>query len=343
VNNSYITFDGLVADAINCTDNGAFYITDNIYGGLTTDIVIKNGTARNASRAPNVLSWAGNGILTNPGRTNHQFINNDIYNNGYQGHGHGIYNTGGGNLIDSNRIYNNAAYGIHLYNGWGYGVDDNVVRNNVIYGHPYRAVIIESGWNNLFSGNLVHENGRGLDIYGSGQRILSNTIYDNSGFCIWLEGSGHQVKSNACYRNEYDTIGGNLAQSDVSNNSFGVSTTPPTSSENSSSAPSNPTVPDVLSSPTGLTAECTTDGRNFTVRWNPVPGADRYYLRVDYAANNVQGAWYIEQGPDYNIDQYNGTSFSAPVIPGHVYWWWVHGANPSAGLGPASWGEFTCR
>ncbi len=44
-----------------------------------------------------------------------------------------------------------------------------------------------------------------------------------------------------------------------------------------------PVVPGV---PTGLAAQCNPNG-TFTVRWNAVAGADNYYLRIDYLANNV--------------------------------------------------------
>ena len=47
-----------------------------------------------------------------------------------------------------------------------------------------------------------------------------------------------------------------------------------------------------LVEPSGLAAQCN-DGRTFTVSWNPVVGAENYYLRVDYVANNANGNWYI--------------------------------------------------
>jgi len=91
-----------------------------------------------------------------------------------------------------------------------------------------------------------------------------------------------------------------------------------------------------------MRAECTSDGRNFTVFWSSVAGADNYYLRVDYVNNNYGGNFNFEQGLDYYLDQYNGTSFSAPVVRGQSYNWWVHGANATVGIGPYSWATFSC-
>src|SRR5262245_34023838 len=97
-----------------------------------------------------------------------------------------------------------------------------------------------------------------------------------------------------------------------------------------------------VAAPTGLTSNCSSDAKTFTVKWYPVPDAQSYYLRVDYVANNVNGRWYIADGVDYNLDDYTNTTFTGNVVAGQTYSWWVHAANSTTGIGPWSSGVFTC-
>jgi hypothetical protein len=98
-----------------------------------------------------------------------------------------------------------------------------------------------------------------------------------------------------------------------------------------------------LTAPTGLISSCSADGKSFTLKWNSVGGAQYYYLRADYLANNTATEWLVASGYDHNLDQYVGTSYTAPVISGKAYAWWVHGANAAEGVGPSSAGAFTCN
>jgi hypothetical protein len=103
-------------------------------------------------------------------------------------------------------------------------------------------------------------------------------------------------------------------------------------------AASNQTLP----APTGLSSQCATNLQTFTVSWNAVSGADNYYLRVDYVANNVNGQWFITNNVDYSLDAYTQTSFTGTVIPGQPYKWWVYASNAASGAGPSTSGNFTC-
>jgi hypothetical protein len=92
-----------------------------------------------------------------------------------------------------------------------------------------------------------------------------------------------------------------------------------------------------------MVAQCSKDLKTVTVSWDPVPGAENYYLRIDYLANNVPGQfWYVTDGLDYYLDAYGATSFTASIIPGQSYNWWVHGANSTAGIGPYTTKSFQC-
>ena len=97
-----------------------------------------------------------------------------------------------------------------------------------------------------------------------------------------------------------------------------------------------------LTAPTEVNASDNSYSTKVGMNWNAIPGAESYYLRVDYGDNNAGDDWYIVPGEDFNLDEYQGMTFTAPVIPDHTYSWWVHGANSSSGLGPASGGTFSC-
>jgi hypothetical protein len=101
--------------------------------------------------------------------------------------------------------------------------------------------------------------------------------------------------------------------------------------------------PQPMVAPTGLTTQCAADGKMFTVKWNAASGAASYYLRVDYLANNVAPAWFMNDGKDYNQDAYTQTSFTAPAVPGQQYNWWVHSASATGEIGPVASGTFNCK
>ena len=89
-----------------------------------------------------------------------------------------------------------------------------------------------------------------------------------------------------------------------------------------------------LAAPAVGVSQCNYDG-TFTLSWDSVPGADNYYVRIDYLNDNI---W---ESPDYYLDGYQGTAVTGSVISGQEYVWWVHGANSSE-IGPYIWGSFMC-
>lgn len=83
----------------------------------------------------------------------------------------------------------------------------------------------------------------------------------------------------------------------------------------------------VLPAPTGLTATCAADAKSVTVSWQPVSGAESYYLRFK-DANGVQT----------NYDQYVPTSKVQTITPNLDYEWWVHAYSSTAGTFDPNWG-----
>ena len=98
------------------------------------------------------------------------------------------------------------------------GVNNNIVRNNEVYGQPSRSVIITAGSQNQFYNNVVHDNGMGLVIMGNSQVITGNTIYSNGLYCMLLFESRHWVENNSCYSNELDSIYDEGTASTIVNN-----------------------------------------------------------------------------------------------------------------------------
>ncbi|TSC86911.1 MAG: hypothetical protein G01um10148_16 [Parcubacteria group bacterium Gr01-1014_8] len=86
--------------------------------------------------------------------------------------------------------------------------------------------------------------------------------------------------------------------------------------------------------PTGLQASCKPAGDEVTLSWNASPGAANYGIRIIQVGSQIF----------HKIEEwFQGTTFTASVVPGTNYSWWVH-ANPAVGtLGDYTMGTaFTC-
>ncbi len=111
------------------------------------------------------------------------------------------------NVIESNRIYDNArgyvraAAGIRLY-----GAPNNVVTGNVSHDNEDSGIEIHVGSDDaVVSNNITYDNGdHGIDVYKSpGPRILSNTVRGNVTAGINAEGgsSGALIENNIAVDN----------------------------------------------------------------------------------------------------------------------------------------------
>jgi parallel beta-helix repeat protein len=137
-----------------------------IYVGATTDSTITNNTSFDNSDA---------GIYLVNGSTGIQVIGNDTYQNarGYTRAAPGIDVRSPGNEIIGNTSHDNEDSGIQFYTGG----DNNLAANNVIYHNK--------GW----SSTLGVIGDHGIDDLGvRGNRIISNSIYDNVTAGINVEG-----------------------------------------------------------------------------------------------------------------------------------------------------------
>ncbi len=219
----YIIVDGFVLDGVTETSENAVKIT--VGGGLPAahHIRIANSEIKNAPRS---------GVLTTNAADYNEFINLDVHDNGTNNTlDHGLYLATSYNLVERCRVHNNAAYGVHVYQGTANMASGNIVRNNLIYGNngPYAfGIILSSGAGNQAYNNVIRGNTGGIQVdYGApqGTLIYNNTIYANSSsYAIYIgsESSGAVVRNNILYRNSSDSITDNGASTTTSNNLMGT-------------------------------------------------------------------------------------------------------------------------
>jgi parallel beta-helix repeat protein len=118
---------------------------------------------------------------------------NRIYGlNGGSGYSHAIYAADSTTnwTIEDNDIYDNGAYGIHLYGTGSTLPSGFIIRRN----HTYRN-------------GTANVNGTGIITYGPGHQILANRVFDNRNEGILLRAaSGTMVDSNVVYANAFAGI-----------------------------------------------------------------------------------------------------------------------------------------
>ena len=148
--------------------------------GLIEGIYLSEGTNHIRFRNCEVKGAKRHGVLvTNrTGATNfNEFINLKVHDNGTTYHlDHGFYISTSYNLVQNCEVYANAAYGIHIYNGYaGQRADGNIVRGNRVHDNSTlgsgSGIIASSGSGNFVYNNVVwNHRGSGIDV-GSAQSL----------------------------------------------------------------------------------------------------------------------------------------------------------------------------
>ena len=210
VNTKYIVVNGFIIDAIDVTYQ-ALKIAGST-GNQAHHIRIQNSEVKNAKAT---------GILTAPGSNGNQFINLNTHHHGYglfQGgvtqvqYNYAFYLNGSNNLIEGCRIWNQGSWGIHIYNGFDGNSNNNVIRNNRVYGNGVKknsgGIIIGAGSGNIVYNNLVYNNtGKGIQLSRKA-KAFNNTIYNNNGIAIQLAYSGgsSEVRNNIIWQNGTNAV-----------------------------------------------------------------------------------------------------------------------------------------
>ncbi len=115
-----------------------------------------------------------------------EFINLKVHGNGTSRLGHGFYVCGNDMTIRDCDVYDNAGYGIQVYNSADPGCSTNTqIYNNTIHDNQGDGgVTLNHGDNILFYNNFVYNNLNGVEVsYGNptNTQIDSNTIHNNGG------------------------------------------------------------------------------------------------------------------------------------------------------------------
>jgi Right handed beta helix region/Protein of unknown function (DUF1565) len=200
----YVVIDGFIIDAVNVAYEAVKITYSN---SAAHHIRIKNSE---------VMNSPGSGILITRNRRlipdHNEFIDLEIHDNGATDFAHGMYIASSNNVVRNSRVYRNAGWGIHVYNG-DYPkqtADDNVIRDNEIFdnglvGGRGPGIILSSGNNNTAYNNLLWGNKGGIQIdYGASRaKAFNNTIYANAyGIYVGSESEHASVKNNVVYQNE---------------------------------------------------------------------------------------------------------------------------------------------
>ncbi len=215
--NRYIVIDGLTIDGQAQPTTGTGIALSAYNWGDIHHVRIINNEIKNTK----------NDGLTGGHGTYLEVVNNSIHDVGSAapGYAHGFYSVVANSMIEKNKIYNAAGYGLHFYNNFGgAGMDNNIVRYNMVYGNR-DAGILASGTNMQIYANAVYSNGsEGISGTQGGSNIYvyNNTVYGNGSYGIVNSTvSGMVVKNNISYRNgtNFAAFGTGTVQS---NNLIGV-------------------------------------------------------------------------------------------------------------------------
>jgi len=209
IGTQYIIIDGLILDGTN-VGVGTVKITWGTSHPPAHHIRIQNSEVRNSPKQ---------GILVDDGSNYNEFINLDIHDNGDNDFNHGMYINSKNNIIQDCRIFQNAGWGVQIYNHrLPEEAENNMVIKNKIYdnarvGNRGYGIVLGSGRGNKAYNNLIWGNQGGIEIgYGgsSNTEVHNNTIYGNkgnNGSCIHVGNSrDDSVKNNICWDNGQDII-----------------------------------------------------------------------------------------------------------------------------------------
>lgn len=176
------------------------------------DIIIRNNEIHNTKSSAIHVSASGSGKPYNI-----QFINNHIHHIGFPYSGYGFY-VGGNNLLFKGNIIHDAPFGMHNKKLYNSVIEDNIVYNcGGKYEHSSgfktngSNIAIwddEAGDNNIIRNNIVYGaracSGHwcaGIHVKSSNTLIVNNIVYNNSVGIYTPSGKDNIIRNNILYKN----------------------------------------------------------------------------------------------------------------------------------------------
>lgn len=195
----YIIVDGITIDA-----------KDGWHGVQTGigshHIRIMNSEIKNAKHQ---------GFLSVEGSAYFELINLRIHDNGTNDFAHGVYINTSNHLVKDCEIYRNAGWGVHIYSGYSFKPNNNLIVNNKVYdnartGSRGSGIGIYSGNGNKAINNIIWGNKSGVTTNwgASNTKIFNNTIYGNlmDGINVGEQSWDTQIINNISYKNSQQNI-----------------------------------------------------------------------------------------------------------------------------------------
>lgn len=173
-NNTFYDMTGPVADkggyGVLCTFNDSTIITNNNFEGTSRHCIYLSAATRRANVSGNICKGSEYAPISLFAGTT---VGNEVYDNVITGNqfiglgtalanSHGIPMTGNiyNNTISNNIVKNARNYGLMMQAASATQYPhDNVISGNIIVGSQSFGMSIDDGVNNLFSGNIIKDNG----------------------------------------------------------------------------------------------------------------------------------------------------------------------------------------
>jgi parallel beta-helix repeat protein len=155
-----------------------------------------------------VINAPGQGVLV-AGHHN-ELLRLRVHGNGLSDFDHGIYISSPDNLVDGCEVYQNAGWGVHVYNGEATDADRNTVRNNRIHdnarvGRRGAGIVLSSGEDNIAYNNIIFGNKHGIqvDLNAVRSRLYNNTLFaqGNDGILVGAGATDTDIRNNLLFDN----------------------------------------------------------------------------------------------------------------------------------------------
>jgi Right handed beta helix region len=176
--NKYIEVNGFILDGANVSfDNVKCHFGTGT--GEATFVRLQDNEIENAYNQ---------GVLIVRTCTGAEVIGNTVHDNSRIGNDftHGIYYSASNGIIADNEVYNEAGWGIHVYDSGG-NPTNILIQNNRVYNNARvgaRGLGIQAAGENLrVYQNIIYGNNGGIAVqYGAcrGTQVYNNTVYNNN-------------------------------------------------------------------------------------------------------------------------------------------------------------------